>query len=149
VSLNLGYLTSEVIDVTRLLTDCQNTSVGGTVIFLGTVRESNSKNIKLLQLNYEAYDTMAEEIFSDIETEARRKWEIEEITILHRIGTLNVGEVSVIIVVSAKHRTEAFACCRYIIDNVKSRVPIWKMEITNKGKKWLGGTVILPTENNS
>ena len=149
MSLNLGYLTSEVIDVTRLLTDCQNTSVGGTVIFLGTVRESNSKNIKLLQLNYEAYDTMAEEIFSDIETEARRKWEIEEIRILHRIGTLNVGEVSVIIVVSAKHRTEAFTCCRYIIDNVKSRVPIWKMEITHKGKKWLGGKLILPTENNS
>jgi molybdopterin synthase catalytic subunit len=149
VSLNLGYLTSEVIDVTRLLVDCQNTSIGGTVIFLGTVREQNSENIKLLQLRYEAYDAMAEEIFSDIETEARRKWEIEQITILHRIGTLNVGEVSVIIVVSAKHRKEAFACCGYIIDNVKSRVPIWKMEITNKGKKWLGGTLILPTENNS
>lgn len=149
MSLYLGYLTSEAIDVTRLLVGCQNTSVGGTVIFLGTVRGRNSENIKLLQLRYEAYDTMAEEIFSDIETEARRKWEIEETTILHRIGTLNVGEVSVIIVVSAKHRKEAFACCRYIIDNVKSRVPIWKMEITNKGKKWLGGTLILPTENNS
>ncbi len=149
MSLYLVYLTSEVIDVTRLLVDCQNTSVGGTVIFLGTVRGRNSENIKLLKLNYEAYDTMAEEIFSDIETEARRKWEIEEITILHRIGPLNVGEASVVIVVSAKHRREAFACCGYIIDNVKSRVPIWKMEITNKDKKWLGGTLILPTENNS
>jgi molybdopterin synthase catalytic subunit len=149
VSLYLGYLTSEVIDVTRLIVSCQNTSVGGTVIFLGTVRGRNSENIILLKLNYEAYDTMAEEIFSDIETEARRKWEIEETTILHRLGTLNVGEVSVIVVVSAKHRKEAFACCRYIIDNVKARVPIWKMEITNKGKKWLGGTLILPTENDS
>jgi molybdopterin synthase catalytic subunit len=149
VSLYLGYLTSEVIDVTRVIVSCQNTSVGGTVIFLGTVRGRNSENIKLLKLNYEAYDTMAEEIFSDIETEARRKWEIEETTILHRLGTLNVGEVSVIVVVSAKHRKEAFACCRYIIDNVKARVPIWKMEITNKGKKWLGGTLILPTENDS
>ncbi len=146
MSLYLGYLTSEVIDITRLLVDRQNTSIGGTVIFFGTVRECNSEDIKLSQLNYEAYDTMAEEIFSDIEAEARQKWEIEEITILHRIGTLNVGEVSVIIVVSAKHRKEAFACCGYIIDNVKSRVPIWKMEITNKGNKWLGGTLILPTE---
>ena len=142
----LGYLTSEVIDVNRLLVDRQNTSVGGTVIFLGTVRELNSENIKLLQLNYEAYETMAEEIFSEIETEARKKWEIEEITALHRIGTLNVGEVSVIIIVSSKHRKEAFECCGYIIDSVKSRVPIWKMEITTKGKKWLGGTLIPPTE---
>jgi molybdopterin synthase catalytic subunit len=142
----LGYLTSEVIDVNRLLVNRQNTSVGGTVIFLGTVRELNSENIKLLQLNYEAYETMAEVIFSEIETEARKKWEIEEITVLHRIGTLSVGEVSVIIVVSSKHRKEAFECCRYIIDSVKSRVPIWKMEITNKGKKWLGGTLILPKE---
>jgi len=142
----LGYLTSEVIDVHRLLVDRQNTSVGGTVIFLGTVRELNSENIKLLQLNYEAYETMAEEIFSEIETEARKKWEIEEITVLHRIGTLSVGEVSVIIIVSSKHRKEAFECCSYIIDSVKSRVPIWKMEITNKGKKWLGGTLIPPKE---
>jgi len=142
----LGYLTSEVIDVNRLLVDRQNTSVGGTVIFLGTVRELNSENIRLLQLNYEAYETMAEEIFSEIETEARKKWEVEKITVLHRIGTLSVGEVSVIIIVSSKHRKEAFECCSYIIDSVKSRVPIWKMEITNKGKKWLGGTLIPPKE---
>jgi len=142
----MGYLTSEVIDVNRLLVDRQNTSVGGTVIFLGTVRELNSENIKLIQLNYEAYETMAEEIFSEIEIEARKKWEVEEITVLHRIGTLSVGEVSVIIIVSSKHRKEAFECCSYIIDSVKSRVPIWKMEITNKGKKWLGGTLIPPKE---
>jgi len=142
----MGYLTSEVIDVNRLLVDRQNTSVGGTVIFLGTVRELNSENIKLIQLNYEAYETMAEEIFSEIEIEARKKWEVEEITVLHRIGTLSVGEVSVIIIVSSKHRKEAFECCSYIIDSVKSRVPIWKMEITNKGKKWLGGTLILPKD---
>jgi molybdopterin synthase catalytic subunit len=142
----LGYLTSEVIDVNRLLVDRQNTSIGGTVIFLGTVRERNNENLKLSQLNYEAYETMAEEIFSDIETEARQKWKIEAITVLHRVGTLNVGEVSVIIIVSSKHRKEAFDCCRYIIDNVKTRVPIWKMEITTRGKKWLGGTLILPTE---
>jgi len=142
----MGYLTSEVIDVNRLLVGRQNTSVGGTVIFLGTVRELNSENIKLIQLNYEAYETMAEEIFSEIEIEARKKWEVEEITVLHRIGTLSVGEVSVIIIVSSKHRKEAFECCSYIIDSVKSRVPIWKMEITNKGKKWLGGTLIPPKE---
>ena len=135
-----------MIDVNKLLVSCQNTSVGGTVSFIGTVRERNSENIKLSQLKYEAYEAMAEEIFSDIETEARHKWEIEEITALHRIGTLNVGEVSVIIIVSSKHRKEAFECCGYIIDNVKSRVPIWKMEITGNGKKWLGGTLILPTK---
>lgn len=148
MSLRLRYLTPEVIDVNRLCAGRLNTSnkVGGTVIFLGTVREHDDENIKLSQLYYEAYDTMAEEIFSEIETEARKKWEIEEITVLHRIGSLNVGEVSVFIMVSSKHRREAFDCCKYVIDNVKTRVPIWKMEITNGGKRWLGGTLIPQTE---
>lgn len=144
--LYVGYLTSEVIDVNKLLVDRRDNTVGGTVIFLGTVRERNSDNLKLSQLCYEAYETMAEKIFSEIETEARLKWEIDGITALHRIGTLNVGEVSVILIVSSKHRKEAFDCCKYIIDNIKTRVPIWKMEITDRGKKWLGGTLILPTE---
>lgn len=146
MSLYLGYLTSEAIDVSEALVEHQNTTVGGTIIFLGTVREVSSENFKLSNLNYEAYETMAEEIFSDIESEARQNWEIEGITISHRIGTLKVGEVSVIIIVSSKHRKEAFECCRYIIENVKARVPIWKMETTIKGKKWLGGTLILPAE---
>jgi molybdopterin synthase catalytic subunit len=146
VSLRLRYLTPEVIDVNRLFAGRQDTSIGGTVIFLGTVREHDDDDIKLSQLYYEAYETMAEEIFSEIETEGRKKWEIEEITVLHRIGTLNVGEVSVFIMVSSKHRREAFDCCKYVIDNVKTRVPIWKMEITNRGKRWLGGTLIPQTE---
>jgi molybdopterin synthase catalytic subunit len=146
VSLYLGYLTSEAIDVNKALVEHQNSTVGGTIIFLGTVREVSSENSKLSNLIYEAYEAMAEEIFSDIESEARQKWELEEITISHRIGTLKVGEVSVIIIVSSKHRKEAFECCRYIIENVKARVPIWKMEITIRGKKWLGGTLILPAE---
>jgi molybdopterin synthase catalytic subunit len=149
VSLRLRYLTPEVIDVNRLCAGQLNTSnkVGGTVIFLGTVREhDDDENIELSQLYYEAYEAMAEEIFSEIETEARKKWEIEEITVLHRIGSLNVGEVSVFIMVSSKHRREAFDCCKYVIDNVKTRVPIWKMEITNGGKRWLGGTLIPQTE---
>jgi molybdopterin synthase catalytic subunit len=146
MSFYLGYLTSEAIDVNKALVEHQNTTVGGTIIFLGTVREVSSENFKLSNLNYEAYETMAEEIFSDIESEARQKWEIEGISISHRIGTLKVGEVSVIIIVSSKHRKEAFECCRYIIENVKARVPIWKMEITVRSKKWLGGTLILPAE---
>lgn len=146
MSLYLGYLTSEAIDVNKALVEHQNSTVGGTIIFLGTVREVSSENSKLSNLVYEAYETMAEEIFSDIESEARQKWELEGITISHRIGMLKVGEVSVIIIVSSKHRKEAFECCRYIIENVKARVPIWKMEITIRGKKWLGGTLILPAE---
>lgn len=146
MSLYLGYLTSEAIDVNKALVEHQNSTVGGTIIFLGTVREVSSENSKLSNLVYEAYETMAEEIFSEIESEARQKWELEGITISHRIGMLKVGEVSVIIIVSSKHRKEAFECCRYIIENVKARVPIWKMEITIRGKKWLGGTLILPAE---
>jgi molybdopterin synthase catalytic subunit len=142
----MGYLTSEAIDVNRLIVDTQNGAIGGTVIFLGTVRERNSENLKISQLYYEAYERMAEEVFYDIETEARQKWNVEKIAAKHRIGSVNVGEVSVAVIASSKHRKEAFGSCKYIIDNVKSRVPIWKMEITRAGKKWLGGTLILPTE---
>lgn len=142
----LGYLTSKVIELSKLIADSQNSAIGGTVIFLGTVREFNSENLKLSQLYYEAYETMAEEIFCDIEAETRRKWKIERLTAVHRIGSVNVGEVSVVIIVSSEHRKEAFDSCKYIIDNVKTRVPIWKMEISEAGKKWLGGTLILPTE---
>ena len=142
----MGYLTSEAIDVNRLIVDTQNGAIGGTVIFLGTVRERNNENLKISQLYYEAYERMAEEVFYDIETEARIKWNVEKIAAKHRIGSVNVGEVSVAVIASSKHRKEAFGSCKYIIDNVKSRVPIWKMEITRAGKKWLGGTLILPTE---
>ena len=71
----MGYLTSEVIDVNRLIVDAQNGAIGGTVIFLGTVRERNSENLKISQLYYEAYERMAEEVFYDIETEARIEME--------------------------------------------------------------------------
>ena len=142
----MGYLTSEAIDINKLVLDTKNGAIGGTVVFLGTVRERNSENIKISQLFYEAYERMAEEVFYDIEAEARQKWNTEKIEAKHRIGSVNVGQVSMVVIVSSKHRKEAFDSCKYIIDNVKSRVPIWKMEITKAGKKWLGGTLILPTE---
>jgi molybdopterin synthase catalytic subunit len=86
---------------------------------------------------------MAEEEFLAIETEARQKWNIEKISAIHRLGRLNVGEVSVAVVVLSKHRKEAFDACRFIIDSIKTRVPIWKMEVTDTGCKWLAGTLLV------
>lgn len=114
------------------------------MIFIGTVRGYDDKNVKVSELYYEAYESMAEQEFLTIESEAMQKWNIEKIKIAHRQGRLTVGEISVVVVVSSKHRKEAFEACRFIIDNIKTRVPIWKMEITDAGKKWSEGVTLGP-----
>jgi molybdopterin synthase catalytic subunit len=139
----MGYLTFEKIDVGKVIFDSGDSSIGGTVVFLGTVRGHDKENVKVCGLYYEAYEKMAEEEFLAIETEARQKWNIEKISAIHRLGRLNVGEVSVAVVVSSKHRKEAFDACRFIIDSIKTRVPIWKMEVTDTGSKWLAGTLLV------
>jgi molybdopterin synthase catalytic subunit len=140
----LGYLTSKKIDVGELIFGFGNSSIGGTVIFIGTVRGYDDKNMEISELYYEAYEEMAEQEFLTIEKEATQRWNMEKIKIAHRQGRLKVGEISVVVVVSSKHRKEAFEACRFIIDSIKTRVPIWKMEITDAGKKWSEGVTLVP-----
>jgi molybdopterin synthase catalytic subunit len=140
----LAYLTFKKIDVGELIFDLGSTSIGGTIIFIGTVRGYDDKNVTVFELYYEAYEGMAEQEILTIENEATQKWNIEKIKIAHRLGRLTVGEISVVVVVSSKHRKEAFEACRFIIDSLKTRVPIWKMEITDAGKKWSEGVPLVP-----
>jgi molybdopterin synthase catalytic subunit len=85
---------------------------------------------------------MAEEKMREIENEAQTKWAIKKLVVIHRIGNLKVGETSIIIGVSSEHRHEAFEACKYIINNVKTRVPIWKKEITDESQKWTDGILL-------
>jgi molybdopterin synthase catalytic subunit len=85
---------------------------------------------------------MAEEKMKQIENEAQAKWEIKKLVAFHRIGNLKVGETSIIIGVSSEHRHEAFEACKYIINNVKTRVPIWKKEISQESQKWADGNLL-------
>jgi molybdopterin synthase catalytic subunit len=124
------------IDVVELLASVSVPEAGGIDMFLGTTR-NHSKGKKVVRLEYEAYSPMALRMMSEIESEIRKRWNIQKISIVHRIGAVPVMEASVAIAVSAAHRKEAFEACRYAIDELKKRVPIWKKEIFEDGEVWV------------
>ena len=110
---------------------------GGVVLFCGVVRDHADGRTNVTHLTYEAYDEEVEPRLAAIAAEARRRWpEIGRLAILHRVGTLEVGEVSVVVVASAPHRAEAFEAARFAIDTVKSTVPVWKRERWDGGEDW-------------
>jgi molybdopterin synthase catalytic subunit len=109
---------------------------GGIDIFIGTVRNA-TKGKRVIRLEFEAYEPMAIAEMEKIVKQAAEKWPIQKALIHHRTGILDVGEVPVIIAVSAAHRAAAFDACRYIIDTLKETVPIWKKEIFEDGEVWV------------
>jgi molybdopterin synthase catalytic subunit len=131
-------ITSECLNLQRVLDELQDNSAGAVSIFIGNVR-SGSVHGNVLEIYYEVYKEMAEGTMRDIEKEVFAKWNINRIAMIHRIGTLKVGETSVIIGVSSEHREESFQACKYAIDSLKRRVPIWKKEIFTSGENWVDG----------
>jgi molybdopterin synthase catalytic subunit len=120
-------LTTDPIDHFALTEQVRRPDCGGVVTFLGTVRDLTDGKMTAA-LDYEAYPGMAEKKLAEIEQEARARWPVGEIVLVHRLGHLKVGEVSVAVAVSCPHRAEAFEACRYAIDRLKEVVPIWKKE---------------------
>lgn len=115
---------------------------GGAVLFVGTIRRrSGRRNVE--GLTYEVYREMAERKMVEIETKVKKRWPVVKIAMVHRYGALRVGEVSVAVAVSCKHRAEAFEACRYAIDTIKGAVPMWKKERFRGGSEmWVKGTPI-------
>lgn len=112
---------------------------GAIVTFAGTVR-NNAENRRTARLEYEAYAEMAEEKMRAIGVEIREKWGIEDVAMIHRIGVLDIGEISILIAVATPHRGNAFEACSYAIDRVKQVVPIWKKEVWVEGApEWVEG----------
>ena len=126
-------LTREPIDYHALTESVRSDQAGAVVLFLGTVREMTDGR-RTVALDYEAYPEMAEAKLAELETEARRRWPVVETAIVHRLGRLELGEVSVAVAVSAPHRADAFQAGRFLIDRLKQTVPIWKKE------NWADGT---------
>jgi molybdopterin synthase catalytic subunit len=120
-------LTRDAIDYHALTDAVRSPRCGAVVLFLGTVRDLTGEQVTVF-LDYEAYGPMAEKKLAEIESEARKRWPVGEIAMVHRLGRLDVGEVSVAVAVSCPHRSEAFEACRYVIDTLKELVPIWKKE---------------------
>jgi molybdopterin synthase catalytic subunit len=111
---------------------------GAVCLFVGVVRNENGGR-PVFRLEYEAYEEMAGPMLDEIEAEARRRWSVTDVRIVHRLGRLEIGEASVAVAVTAPHRGDAFAACRWAIDTLKARVPIWKREFYADGAVWLEG----------
>jgi molybdopterin synthase catalytic subunit len=130
-------LTTEAIDYTGITEQVRSHAAGAVVLFLGTVREMTAGR-QTAALDYEAYPAMAEAKMAELETSARAKWPIIEAQIVHRLGRLELGEISVAIAVSCPHRQQAFEAGRFLIDEFKLVVPIWKKENWTDGStEWV------------
>ncbi|MEJ2010377.1 MAG: molybdenum cofactor biosynthesis protein MoaE [Acidobacteriota bacterium] len=131
-------ITSEKIRTSEFAQSLKASSDGAVVVFEGIVRD-NSQGQKTLYLEYEAYSPMAVRKMEEIGDEAKTKFEIDSVGIIHRVGRLEIGETSVAIVVTAAHRRPAFAACHYLIDRLKQVVPVWKKEYFENGAVWAEG----------
>ncbi len=120
-------LTHDPIDSAALTESVRDPHCGAVVLFLGTVRDLTGDQVTVA-LDYEAYGPMAEKKLAEIEAEVRRRWPVGNVAMIHRLGRLAVGDVSVAVAVSCPHRGEAFDAGRYAIDALKELVPIWKRE---------------------
>jgi molybdopterin synthase catalytic subunit len=134
----LIQITGEPLDRNALVTAITHPGVGGIVVFEGVVRDSaRGKHIRYLE--YDVYPEMATRQIRAIAIEAEKRWGVERVAVAHRVGRLEIGEASVIVVVATPHRAEAFDACRYIIDTLKTTVPIWKKEVATTGEEWVEG----------
>lgn len=134
----LIQLTREPLRRDALIAAVSHPRVGGIVVFEGVVRD-HARGKQIRYLEYDIYPEMAEQQIRVIVAEAQRRWGIEHVAVAHRFGRLEIGEASVIIVVASPHRAEAFEACRYIIDTLKTTVPIWKKEVATDGEEWVEG----------
>jgi molybdopterin synthase catalytic subunit len=125
-------LTRAPIDYHALTESVRDPHCGAVALFLGTVRDLTGDFVTV-HLDYEAYGPMAEKKLAEIETAVREHWPVGDIAMVHRLGRLEVGEVSVAVAVSCPHRAEAFDACRFAIEQLKELVPIWKKEISPDG----------------
>ena len=123
-----------------MVSQLQQPEDGAVVVFDGIVR-NHSQGRKTLYLEYESYEPMALKKMREIEEIARNRWPVNRIGIVHRLGRLEIGEASVVIVVTSAHRKVAFEACQYIIDTLKKTVPIWKKEFFADGEVWVEGEV--------
>ena len=126
-------LTHDIIDYNALTESVRSNQAGAVVLFLGTVRELTGDR-RTVALDYDAYSQMAEAKLAELEAEARAKWPVIQVGIVHRLGHLELGDISVALAVSTPHRQQAFEAGQYLIDRLKVVVPIWKKE------NWSDGT---------
>jgi len=131
-------LVRNTIDTKSITAAIQKPEDGAVVVFEGVVRNhSRGKSVRFLE--YDAYESMALKKLEEIGARAKSQFEIRDIAIVHRLGHLEIGECSAVIVVASAHRGPAFDACRFAIDTIKQIVPIWKKEFFDDGEVWVEG----------
>ncbi len=125
------------IDAAALVDFVSSPECGAVVLFLGTVRNHSRGKTDVTHLEYEAYDGVVESKLAEIVAEAMARWPVPRVAAVHRVGSLAVGESSVAVAVASPHRADAFEAGRYLIDELKKRVPIWKKEHWPGGAEWV------------
>jgi len=135
---NVVRLTREVIDAESLVRAAKQGEDGAVVVFDGIVR-NNSRGRQTLFLDYEAYEEMAMKQMRELAGDAVKKFGVRHVSITHRLGRLQVGETSVLIIVASAHRAQAYEASRWLIDTLKKTVPIWKKETFVDGAVWADG----------
>jgi molybdopterin synthase catalytic subunit len=129
-------ITEHPIHVQQVIDAASNAGAGAVNVFIGTVR-NNTRGRSVVQLEYEAYESMAISEIKKIVDEASQQWSMLGCAVSHRVGTLKPGEVSVVVAVATPHRADSFAACQFIMDTLKHKAPIWKKEIFVGGEEWI------------
>jgi len=129
-------LKDSALNPAEVISQISSPHCGAIDVFIGTVR-NHTKGKPVVRLDFEAYEKMALKEMEKIVAQARQKWPIEHMAMVHRTGTLQIGEIAVIIAVSTPHRAASFAACQFAIDTLKETVPIWKKEIFEDGEVWV------------
>jgi molybdopterin synthase catalytic subunit len=129
-------ITEELITPEQVTAQVKRDIHGAVVTFNGVIR-NDSEGKKVVSVEYEAFREMAEKKLWELLQEIRTRWGLEDVSITHRVGRLEVGETAVVIAVAAPHRKPAFEACEYAIDRLKQIVPIWKKEVFEEGESWV------------
>ena len=137
-------ITHDVLEPRALEQELAAPTNGAVVTFQGVVR-NHAQGRSVAFLEYDAYAPMAEKILAQIIGEVAERWSIQEMGVWHRIGRLEIGETSLLVVVCSPHRAEAFEAIRYAVDRIKAIVPIWKRETAEDGESWVEGDVLVPS----
>jgi molybdopterin converting factor subunit 1 len=138
-----AIITRDVIRTSDVLAHIKQGEDGAAVVFEGVVR-NQTRGRRALYLNYEAYEEMALEQLESLAQRALKEFAVRDVAIVHRLGRLDIGETSVLIVVASAHRAAAFDACRWLIDTLKRTVPIWKKEYFEDGAVWADGEPFPP-----
>jgi molybdopterin synthase catalytic subunit len=130
-------LSEAPIDPADLIREVANERAGGIATFVGTTR-IESRGRAVVRLEYEAYEGMAEDVMGELAEELKARYDLCDVAMVHRVGVVGIGEISVAIAVSAPHRADALAACKDAIDRLKETAPVWKKEVYEGSEEWIG-----------